>query len=142
MPPPGAGSGAGRQPQQEQQQQGIPFPLVAQISEMVCEYLALAATLEKEVDTKDAYRRANMLAWQLAIILPEPMYRKMVQALVNPSVDNNVLSIVCDVRNWMMMIPVERQTLTSEHLPFHAPGIGESATHSVIVSPEDLPFLH
>lgn len=110
------------------QAQGMPFAIVSVMAEMVCEYVALASTLDAATSTVEEFRRANRLAWQLAILMPEPLYRTMITSIVSPDADHHVLQSVCDVRQWLMMIPEERRTLTGDHLPYHAPGIGVRET--------------
>lgn len=88
----------------------------------VAEYLAVASFL-KENDPPELYRKANQMAWQLAIWLPPDMYRKVVRGVSQ-----------MDLRgNWETLISVRKQLLGPEagdlgpeDAILHAPGIGKT----------------
>ena len=59
----------------------------------VAEYLALARNLKEDSPDSD-YRKANQLSWELAMWLPEDIYKEMANAIVNPSYNTNALTTV------------------------------------------------
>jgi hypothetical protein len=67
----------------------------------VAEYLALANTL-KNCSSEAEYRKANQLSWELAMWLPEDIYKKMVQGVVNRNEDSNELATVIQVRKLLL----------------------------------------
>ena len=88
----------------------------------VAEYLALARSLK--VDSLDSdYRKANQLSWELAMWLPEDLYKQMVNAIVNPSKNTNELKTVVAVRS--LLLKENAGNLTSENIAHHARGIGK-----------------
>jgi hypothetical protein len=88
----------------------------------VAEYLALARNLKEDSLDSD-YRKANQLSWELAMWLPEDIYKEMVSAIANPSKDTNELTTVVSVRS--LLLKDKAGTLTSENIAHHAPGIGK-----------------
>ena len=88
----------------------------------VAEYLALARSL-KEDSPDSAYRKANQMSWELAMWLPEDIYKEMVSAITNPSKNTNELTTVVSVRS--LLLKEKAGNLTSEHIAHHAPGIGK-----------------
>lgn len=87
----------------------------------VAEYMALARDLNDN-STPEEYRRANQLAWELALWLPAEIYRSMSAALTKPSEATNPLSVVAEVRR--VLLAGRLGDLTSEDVLHHAPGIG------------------
>lgn len=67
----------------------------------VAEYLVLATTIQ-ESDSKEDHRMADRLGWELGMWLPTEVYKAMRQALANPDVTNNVLSVIIDVRKVLL----------------------------------------
>ena len=90
-------------------------------AEKVAEYLALARQL-KNNSPEDDYIKANQLSWELAMWLPEDIYKKTVQAIVNPNADTNELTAVIDVRK--LLLKKKAGTLSQENIAHHAPDIG------------------
>ena len=85
------------------------------------EYLALASDL-KPTSSDAEYRRANHLAWELALWLPDDLYRKLTRALTSPkSKDNNILAVLVEIRTLLLKSP---GTLTDNEILHHAPNIG------------------
>ncbi len=90
----------------------------------VAEYLAIARNLKEDSPDLD-YRKANQLSWELAMWLPENIYKEMVSAITTPSVDTNELTTVVSVRS--LLLKEKAGNLTSEDIVHHAPGIGKKA---------------
>lgn len=88
----------------------------------VAEYLALARNLKEDSPDTD-YRKANQLSWELAMWLPEDIYKEMVTSIVSPNEKTNELSTVVSVRK--LLLQKEAGNLTTENIAHHAPGIGK-----------------
>ena len=95
---------------------------VRERAERVAEYISLARSLKAD-STEEEYRKANRLSWELAMWLPEDIYRQMVLAIVNPNEKNNELSVVVAVRK--LLLKDKAGNLTEEQIAHHAPGIGK-----------------
>lgn len=91
-------------------------------AERVAEYISLARSLKEESD-EDDYRKANRLSWELAMWLPDEIYKQMVGAIAYPSEQNNVLSVVVSVRK--LLLKDKAGQLTSSDIAVHAPAIGK-----------------
>lgn len=87
----------------------------------VAEYLALGRSLRDDSPAAD-FRRANQMSWELAMWLPEDVYREMTLALVNPAPTRNELTTVLSVRQ--MLLGERAGTLCADDIAHHAPGIG------------------
>jgi hypothetical protein len=88
----------------------------------VAEYLAIARTL-KEGSPESDYRKANQLSWEMAMWLPEDIYKEMVSAITNPNRNRNELTTVVSVRS--LLLKEKAGDLTCENIAHHAPGIGK-----------------
>lgn len=88
----------------------------------VAEYLALARSLKDDSPDSD-YRKANQLSWELAMWLPEDIYKKMVGAIARPNGTTNELTTVVSVRS--LLLKEKAGNLTSENIAHHTPGIGK-----------------
>jgi len=91
-------------------------------AEKVAEYMALARQLKKK-STEEEYRKANRLSWELAMWLPEEIYKETVQAIANPSEETNELSAVIGVRK--LLLKEKAGALSQDDIAHHAPGIGK-----------------
>jgi len=91
----------------------------------VAEYLALARNLKGESPDTD-YRKANQLSWELAMWLPEDIYKEMVVSIATPNEETNELSTVVSVRK--LLLQENAGNLTTENIAHHAPGIGNDRT--------------
>jgi hypothetical protein len=87
----------------------------------VAEYMALARDLN-DSSTPDDYRRANRLAWELALWLPKDVYKSLSHALTTPDDKINPLSVVVEVRR--LLLEGKLGTLTQDEVLIHGPGIG------------------
>ena len=90
-------------------------------AEKVAEYLALARQL-KNTSSEDDYKKANQLSWELAMWLPEDIYKKTVQAIANPDSDTNELTAVINVRK--LLLKDKAGMLSQSDIAHHAPNIG------------------
>lgn len=91
----------------------------------VAEYLALARNLKEDSPDPD-FRKANQLSWELAMWLPEDIYREMVRAIATPKDNLNELTTVISVRKLLL---IERAgNLAAGDIAHHAPGIGKKPT--------------
>ena len=87
----------------------------------VAEYMALAQDLN-DSSTPVEYRRANQLAWELALWLPKDIYKSLSCAITSPNDDINPLSVVVEVRR--LLLEGKLGLLTQDEVLIHAPGIG------------------
>jgi len=87
----------------------------------VAEYMAIARDL-KESESPDNFRKVNQLAWELAMWLPEDIYRAMGWALTKPNDVDNPLAVVVAVRK--VLLGDSSGNLTQNDILQHAPGIG------------------
>ena len=99
---------------------------VREQAERVAEYMAISRDL-KENDSSETYRRINRLSWELAMWLPEEVYRAMGQAIAKPNETINPLSVVIDVRK--ILLGNGAGKLTQDDIIHHAPGIGKKKTN-------------
>lgn len=90
----------------------------------VAEYLALARNLKEDSPDLD-YRKANQLSWELAMWLPEAIYKKMSNAIAKPSDNTNELTTVVSVRS--LLLKEKAGKLTPDDIAHHAPGIGKKS---------------
>lgn len=97
----------------------------------VAEYLALARSLKQD-STESDYRKANQLSWELAMWLPDDIYKQMVSAITNPSKHINELTTVVSVR--ALLLKQKAGNLTSEDIAHHSPGIGKTPVNSSVNS--------
>ena len=89
----------------------------------VAEYMALAHQLKPDSSEED-YRTANRFAWELAMWLPPDVYKALAQALIVPSKEVNILSIVIQVRK--ILLGDQAGNLIEENIISHAPNIGRN----------------
>lgn len=88
----------------------------------VAEYLALARRL-KETSPESDYERANQLSWELAMWLPEQIYKQMTRAIKRPGQDVNELTVAISVRK--LLLGEKAGQLGPDDIAHHAPGIGK-----------------
>jgi cell division protein FtsL len=88
----------------------------------VAEYLALARRL-KESSPESDYERANQLAWELAMWLPDEIYKQMTLAIARPNQNINELSVAISVRK--LLLGKKAGNLGPDDIAHHAPGIGK-----------------
>jgi len=94
---------------------------IRQEASKVAEYLALARDLDK--GTQEDCRRATQLSWELAMWLPEDIYKAATTSLINRSSETNELSTVISVRR--LLLKEKAGNLTQENVAHHALGIGK-----------------
>ena len=95
--------------------------ILPELTTGVAEYLALARRLS-ETSPESEYRRANQLAWELAMWLPEELYKEMVTAIARPGQDVNELTVAIGVRQFVL--GEDAGKLGPQNVASHAPGIG------------------
>lgn len=88
----------------------------------VAEYMAIARNL-KGSSPKEDYRKANQLAWELAMWLPTEVYKKLGQALSKPNEQYNPLSVAIEVRK--VLLKNKAGDLSQNDVIQHGPGIGK-----------------
>jgi hypothetical protein len=88
----------------------------------VAEYLALARRL-KETSPESDYERANQLSWELAMWLPEQIYKQMTRAIARPGQDVNELTVAISVRK--LLLGEKAGQLGPDDIAHHASGIGK-----------------
>ncbi|MBW8009911.1 MAG: hypothetical protein FVQ83_01540 [Chloroflexi bacterium] len=96
---------------------------VREQAERVAEYMAIARDLSDQSSPVD-YCKTNQLAWELAMWLPEEVYRSLGQALKNPDDETNILSVVVAIRK--TLLGESSGNLSQEDIIHHAPGIDNS----------------
>jgi hypothetical protein len=97
----------------------------------VAEYLALARRLKKSSPETD-YERANQLSWELAMWLPEEIYKQMTLAITQSDQDVNELSVAISVRK--LLLGKKAGGLGPNDIAHHAPGIGRKNTQQLIAT--------
>lgn len=90
----------------------------------VAEYLGLARNLKEDSPDSD-YRKANQLSWELAMWLPEAIYKEMTNAIVKPCGHSNELTTVVSVRS--LLLKEKAGKLTPDDIAHHGPGIGKKS---------------
>ena len=90
------------------------------LTEKVARYLVLAGTLDKN-SAPDDYDVANELSLELAMVLPTPIYRAMVEAAAHPDGKINPATVVVMMRK--EMLAAEDPELHPEQVVFHTPGV-------------------
>lgn len=96
---------------------------VREQAERVAEYMAIARDL-KASDTSEEYRRTNRLNWELAMWLPEDLYKAMMDAIAKPSDEYNPLSVVVAIRKYLLGDAAGE--LSQDNIGHHGPGIGRN----------------
>ena len=96
---------------------------VREQAERTAEYLSIARDL-KESDTPETYRRVNRLNWELAMWLPEDLYKAMMNAIAKPDDTNNPLSVVVAIRQYLL--GKKAGNIDQKCIGHHAPGIGKN----------------
>jgi hypothetical protein len=92
------------------------------LAEKVAQYLVLAGSLDKGSPLED-YDAANELSLELAMLLPSPIYRAMVEATAHPDAKVNLASVVIMMRK-ELLAPLEGD-LNAAQVALHAPGVAE-----------------
>lgn len=96
---------------------------VREQAERAAEYLSIAKDL-KESDSSETYRRVNRLNWELAMWLPEDLYKAMMDAVAKPDENNNPLSVVVSIRQYLLGDSAGK--IAQNDIGQHAPGIGKN----------------
>jgi hypothetical protein len=91
-------------------------------AERVARYLALVHDLPDH--NGPDYREANQLAWELALWLPDDLYRMVVKSIAEESWDLNRLTVIAEVRRYLLGVQAAGN-LTSDDIARHSPGIGK-----------------
>jgi hypothetical protein len=90
------------------------------LTEKVARYLVLAGTLDKN-SAPDDYDMANELSLELAMVLPTPVYRAMVEAAAQPDGKVNPATVAVMMRKELLG-DVDGE-LHPEQVVFHTPGV-------------------
>ncbi len=96
---------------------------VREQAKRVAEYMALARRLDESSPETD-FERANQLSWELAMWLPENIYKQMTTAIAKPNKDVNELSVTISVRK--ILLGEKAGNLGADDIIHHAPGIGKN----------------
>jgi hypothetical protein len=96
---------------------------VREQAKRVAEYMALARRLKKSSSEAD-FERANQLSWELAMWLPEDIYKEMTIAIAKPNQYINELSVIIAVRK--ILLGEKAGNLGADDIAHHAPGIGKN----------------
>jgi hypothetical protein len=92
----------------------------------VAQYLVLAGALDKSSPLED-YERANELSLELAMLLPAPLYRSVVEAATHPTERLNPASVALMVRQTLFETEGEEQPVL---LAVHVPGLSDKTPRS------------
>ena len=95
---------------------------VREQAKRVAEYMALARRLTIASLETD-YERANQLSWELAVWLPDEIYKQMTTAIMQSNPDVNELSVTISVRK--ILLGEKAGSLSAVDIAHHAPAIGE-----------------
>jgi len=90
------------------------------LTEKVARYLVLAGTLDKN-SAPDDYDMANELSLELAMVLPTPVYRAMVEAAAHPDGKVNPATVAVMMRK--ELLADHDPELHPEQVVFHTPGV-------------------
>lgn len=82
----------------------------------VAEYIALY-----QEDSKN-FSRMNQLSFELALWLPEDIYKNLGKALIKADGEKNIFQVLVDIRKVILRKPTG---LTDKDIIFHAEGIGK-----------------
>lgn len=83
----------------------------------VAEYFSYYFRLKADSSEAD-YRKANQLAWELALWLPEEIYNLVREAVADPNGEANILSALIAVRKILLK---NAGMLNQDQIFFHAP---------------------
>lgn len=89
----------------------------------VAEYFSYYFRLGSDKTEAD-YRKINQLAWELALWLPEDIYRHLRMAAVHNNKEHNICSSLIVVRSLLLKNP---GNLTQDEILYHAPGAAKHA---------------
>lgn len=92
------------------------------LASKVAKYLALSVTL-REDSPKEDYRQANELCWELAMVLPSEVYKRMIKGIITRDASANELMTVIDVRK--LVLGEAAGSLNSQDVAAHAPAIAK-----------------
>ena len=84
----------------------------------VAEYFSYYSRLQSTSSESD-YRRANQLGWELALWLPEDVYRHIAKSVGDADLNHNILTSIIEVRKLLLKTP---GSLTAEEIFSHFPG--------------------
>jgi len=96
----------------------LPLGLAMQIAR----YMALARRLDKDSEVDD-YELANRLSWELAMQLPEELYKDITLAIAHPGPTASPLTVAIAVRK--LVLGSEAGNLRANDIAWHAPGAGK-----------------
>lgn len=99
----------------------IPAREKLDLVEKVAQYLVLAGALDKNAPLED-YERANELSLELAMLLPAPLYRSIVEAAAHPGDRLNPAAVARMVRQALFDVPEDEPAV---QVAFHAPGLAD-----------------
>jgi hypothetical protein len=74
------------------------------------------------ISLESDYERANPLSWELAMWLPEEIYKQMTFAIARPNENVNEWSVVISV--WKLLLGEKAGNLGPDDIAHHASGIG------------------
>ena len=93
----------------------------------VAEYLAIVKTQDLKTPNGRKYgldyQRANRLAWEVALWLPEEQYRDMAHSLVAAKGSKDILQVIVDIRK--VILKDKSGNLLSKDILIHAPTNGK-----------------
>lgn len=90
------------------------------VAAMVSQYMVVAGALDKS-SAPEEYDQANELSLELAMLLPAPIYRAMVDAAAHPDARINPAAVAVMMRG-ALGVATPADDLQPEQVAFHAPG--------------------
>jgi hypothetical protein len=89
----------------------------------VAEYFSYFYHLQS-TSSESYYRRANQLGWELALWLPEDVYRHIAKAVDGPDPNHNILTSIIEIRKLLLQTP---DSLTADEIFYHFPNAKEKS---------------
>lgn len=91
-------------------------------AESVAEYLSIATTIQEDA-SEGEYSKLNQLGWELAMWLPDKIYRDVAQAVISPTYEKT-LETVITVRRYLL--GESAGSLAATDVVLASPGIGRN----------------
>lgn len=89
----------------------------------IATYAAIAHDLKAD-DSRETYQKANELSWQLFLLLPEDIYKKLGNGLIHVHDREQLVHALTDVRR--MLLGEKAGSLGPDNIIVHAPNIGRT----------------
>ena len=92
----------------------------------VAEYLSLIREMNTSPNTAEFdYQKLNQLSWELALWLPEKIYKEMVLSIKNPTPEVNELTTIISIRK--LLLEKNSGNLAADDIAHHGVDIGKKS---------------